>query len=395
MFTRSDLSELIAAAPDRGVSIYLPTHVHGKETRQDSIRLRNLVSEARDRLTAAGVSELEVDALLAPASALVEDYEFWQHQDLGLAAFLGGGRAHIYRLPTTFAEQVFVGPGFSVRPLLPLLADDGAFRVLTLTADRVRLYEASRFSLTEDLGADLPRDIAESPRESDYENPVQASPVARPNTGSLNISNAQVYGDSPAEWRKERLVEFVGSVATAVDRHVAADSLPLVVAADPGITGYFKKQTTLGSRLVGSISVNPEAQDATQLHQAAYDLVKPLFEADRRAAVERLSALLGTNDRHVMTTIDDIVRAAYRGQVDTLLLTDSTPVWGHYDEETGSVEVHATRADVDTDLFESAAVRTLHHGGTVHIVDRGQLADAFGEHTSAPTAAECAAILRY
>jgi hypothetical protein len=55
---------------------------------------------------------------------------------------------------------------------------------------------------------DLPQSLDDVPGASDYENPVQASPVARPRTGAMNIGNAHVYGDSPAEWRKGRLVDF-------------------------------------------------------------------------------------------------------------------------------------------------------------------------------------------
>ena len=93
MFTRSDLSALMDAAPRLGVSIFLPTHVRGAETRQAPIRLKNLAAEARDRLLMAGLQRAEADKLLAPALALVEDYEFWQHGNQGLALFLGDGEA--------------------------------------------------------------------------------------------------------------------------------------------------------------------------------------------------------------------------------------------------------------------------------------------------------------
>lgn len=76
MFTRSDLTELMEAAPELGASIFLPTHVRGAEIRQDPIRLKNLTAEARDKLLAAGLSPSEVEGMLAPAAALVEDYEF-------------------------------------------------------------------------------------------------------------------------------------------------------------------------------------------------------------------------------------------------------------------------------------------------------------------------------
>ena len=53
MFSRSDLDELVAMDARPAVSIYLPTHVAGREVRQDPIRLKNLLSAAAERLKAS------------------------------------------------------------------------------------------------------------------------------------------------------------------------------------------------------------------------------------------------------------------------------------------------------------------------------------------------------
>ena len=87
MFLRNDLDELLACEAQPAVSIYLPTHKAGREIRQDSIRLRNLLGEAAKRLGAERRPP-DVEALLAPARRLVEDEEFWRHQDQGLAIFI-------------------------------------------------------------------------------------------------------------------------------------------------------------------------------------------------------------------------------------------------------------------------------------------------------------------
>ena len=76
MLTRSDLSALLAADPPLGVSIFLPTHVLGSETRQDPIRLKNLVSRARTELTSIALTSTEADDFLAPAVALTDDHDF-------------------------------------------------------------------------------------------------------------------------------------------------------------------------------------------------------------------------------------------------------------------------------------------------------------------------------
>ena len=42
MFLRHDLDQLLACDKSPAVSIYLPTHLGGREVRQAAIRLRNL-----------------------------------------------------------------------------------------------------------------------------------------------------------------------------------------------------------------------------------------------------------------------------------------------------------------------------------------------------------------
>jgi hypothetical protein len=385
LFTRSDLSTLTSAAPPLGVSIFLPTHVRGREVRQDPIRLKNLTNEARTKLLAAGLTSDDVEAFVQPAATLIDEYAFWQHSQEGLALFLDGAEARSYKVPLPLPEGVVVGPGFHVKPLLPMLEADGAFLVLTLTADRVQLFDASRFALAADTQTDLPRGIGDVSKEPDYENPVQASPVARPHTASINVTNAQVYGDSPTEWRKGQLVELARSVAQAVDHRVTVDPVPVVLVADAEIGGHFQKYSKLGYLLAGFIETNPAAMDAAQLHDAAYGVMKPRLELRRREAVERLEALVASRDARAVTGIEDLTRAAYQGIVETLLLVEDETAWGRYDDATGEVATGDAFAATGDDLLEAAAVETLRHGGDVHVLPTGDL----------PDAGPAAAILRY
>lgn len=385
MFTRSDLTALMDATPDLGVSIFLPTHVRGAEIRQDPIRLKNLAAEARDKLLAAGLRRAEADGMLAPATALVEDYKFWQRQSHGLAVFLDGARARHHKVPLPLPEKAVVGPGFYVRPLLPVLAADGAFLVLAITADRVRLFEASRFAITEDEGADLPGDLGEVMGKSDYENPLQAGPANRPNVPGPAVTKAQVSGDTPDEWRKGRLVEFVRRIAVALQAHLASDPVPVVLVADAETGGHFQKLAELGPLLAGVIETDPAVMDEEALHKAAYALVRPRFDGDRKAAVERFQALSGSGDARGATGIEGVVRAAYQGRIEALLLTEDEAVWGSYDEAADEVATGARFAETGQDMLDAAAVRTLRHGGSVHVLPRGEM----------PEDVPVAAILRY
>jgi hypothetical protein len=75
--------------------------------------------------------------------------------------------------------------------------------------------------MVEDDVADLPGSIDDVSGQPDYENPLQASPIGRPHTGTINITKSQVSGESPEDWRKANTVEFVRRVAVALERHLA------------------------------------------------------------------------------------------------------------------------------------------------------------------------------
>ncbi|GAA0585056.1 hypothetical protein GCM10009416_24290 [Craurococcus roseus] len=382
MFTRSDLEALMDASPSPGVSLFLPTHVRGTEIRQDPIRLKTLLAEARDALEAAGLDRGAAEALLAPAAALVEDYGFWQHQSHGLALFLGDGAMRTHKVPIPLEPSVRVGEGFRIKPLVPLLAADGAFRVLSVTAGGVRLHDASRFALQERDAAELglPQGMEAVVGDPDYENPLQASPPNRPHVGAANISQAQVYGDSPEDWRKGRLQEFVRRLAAAVEDQAARDRVPIVLAADAEIAGHFGKLTTLGPLLAGVVEGNPDALDGGALHEAAYAVMRPRLDADRREAVERLAALAGSGDRRAAASVE-----AAAGRVDTLLLEEGAAVWGRIGEADGTAERLPDGAKGGTDLLDAAATLTLKQGGKVFVLPPGGM----------PGEAPAAAVLRY
>jgi hypothetical protein len=385
LFTRSDVSTLISNAPPVGASIFLPTHIRGAEVRQDPIRLKNLIGRAEDELLSVGMTQAQADAFVAPATALLDDYAFWQHQSQGLAVFLDGSSMRYYRVPIALEERIMVGRGFHVKPLLPLLEANGTFQVLTITQERVRLLDASRFAMVDAEDADLPSDLHEFSRTSDYENPVQASPAARPHTGSANISHAQVYGDSPPEWKKTRLVESLRRLGSAVERELAARQAPLVLIANAEISGHFQKHASLDPLLLGVIEADPEAMDDEQLHAAAYAAVRPHFDADRRDALERFKILHGNGDDRAITSLDEIVRAAHQGRLDTLLMVRDSAAWGIYDASTNEVSTGDNLATAGEDLLDAAAAQTIEHGGGVHLLDREDL----------PDRGNAAAILRY
>ena len=121
---RETIAELVDAAPARALSLFLPTHRAGPDSRpyaeEDVIRWKNQLREAEQALRESGATSRETDQLLAPARQCTDDITFWQYQGDGLAAFAAPGQFRTFRVPLRFDPLVVVSRRFHVTPLVPL-----------------------------------------------------------------------------------------------------------------------------------------------------------------------------------------------------------------------------------------------------------------------------------
>ena len=378
MFSRSDLDELVAAEAQPAASLYLPTHVAGREIRQDPIRLKNLLSSAADGL-AASRRKPDIDSLLAPAEALVADDDFWRHQEPGLALFLAPGFSRIYKLPLPVREEVTLGAHFHIRPLLPLFEDAGAFWLLTISAKHTRAYRGSRWSCAEVTDIDLPQGVGPIRGMTDYQETQYASPVGRRGT----LAHAQSFGEAPDELRKTELIEFLHRVAAAFEPHLKRNPAPLVLAAHPEIQGNFREIAGWKEILPEGILENPDALHRGRTPPAR--LCARRTESGRRPQGRTRSPQCSAAGGKASTKPEDIVKAARYARIDALFLSGDEHLWGRFDETEDRVLAHGSKGDGDVDLLDYAALMTLRQGGSVMLVDRAML----------PPPGIAAAILRY
>ncbi len=386
MFLRHELDELLACEARPAISIYLPTHKAGREIRQDAIRLRNMLSAVAERLRAERRGP-EVDVLIEPARRLLDDEEFWRHQEHGLAIFIAPGFDRVHKLPIEMPEEYAIGRHFCIRPLLPIVEKTGSFWLLTITAGRTGLYRGSRWAIAEVGGIDLPHGIGEIYGESDFQGQHYASPTGRPSLAPSGLSKAQSFGDTPEDLRKTQLLQLLRRIAGVVEPVVRREPAPVILAAQPEIQGNFREMADWKELLPDGIQENPDAMSEDALRDKASLLLDLGREKSRGDAIGRLNGLMGTGK--AATTPDDIVKAALDGRVERLFLLPDRPVWGRLieagDRAEDRIVVHDEKASDDDDLLNYAAVMTLRQGGEVMLVEPAQL----------PSTSPAAAILRY
>jgi len=170
LITKDDLRILMKEQNRLCISIFMPTHRAAKETQQDRIRLKNLLTEAEKTLISVDPSKVN---LLKPAQNLLQESPFWWYQSDGLALFLSSGVFLYYRVPLNFNELVVVIDRFHLKPLLPLLSGDGRFYILAVSQNEVRLFQCTRHSISELHPVSMPESAAEALRYDDPEKQLQ------------------------------------------------------------------------------------------------------------------------------------------------------------------------------------------------------------------------------
>jgi Bacterial archaeo-eukaryotic release factor family 3 len=381
LLSGQELEQLIGKPGGPCVSIFLPTHRAGAETRQDPIRLKNLIGEARDLLLAKGLRAAEADVILAPARDLLGDGVFWRHQGDGLAVFLSRETFHHYRLPLRFEELMVVADRYHVKPMLPLLTGDGRFYVLALSLNGVRLLRATRRGTGEVELPGVPGNLADALRHRDPEKQLQF------HTGTSGRGDggrpAVFHGHASEEDPKEHALRYFRQVDRGVAELLKGQRSPLLLAGVGYLLPIYREANTYPYLEEEGLTGNPEGLSDEELHERAWEIVQSRFSKTRREATTHYEQLAGTG--RTSTDLGEIVPAAYFGRVDILFVALDSRQWGTFDPGTAEVSLHEEAASGDGDLLDCAAVQTLLNGGNVYALD----------HEEMPDGAIMASVLRY
>ncbi|MGB3293747.1 MAG: hypothetical protein WBB01_12235 [Phormidesmis sp.] len=380
--SKTELQSLLGIQQSICVSIYLPTHTAGRETRQDPIRLKNQLSQAEAQLSEAGISESEQQQLLKPANALLENEDFWQHQSSGLALFITAGQLRTYRVPLEFEAMTVVSNQFYAKPLIPLVTDDGQFYVLAASQNKVTLYQATRSSIQPvDLG-NTPLSLETALRYDDPEESLQGHTGSRMSGsgGGQTVFHGQGGGK---DTDNSDILRFFHLVADGVEGVIGGQTVPLVFMGVDFLFPLYKEANQYPHLMPEAVSFQPDQLDPEEVHNRVLTVVEPYFSANRRAAIEQYGNLL--DKKQATADLQIILNASHDGQIDTLFLAANAQVWGSFDAKSRQISQHDERTADSQDLLNLAAVQALSTDAQVFVVDR----------TEVPDQAAAAATLRY
>lgn len=370
LVTRRDLERLARLNEGPCLSVTMPAHQAGPETRQDPIRFKNLIGEAEDRLTEYGMRAPEARELVEPARRLLDDHSFWQHQNQGLAVYLRPGRFDTYRLPLELEDLVVVGERFHLKPLLALLAGDGQFYVLAVSQNSVRLLQGTRYTVSQVELEDVPESLADALRFDEPQRHLQFHTETGPRAGRRG---AMFFGQGVTgeEFRKDEILRFFQQLDKGLHEVLRNEQVPLVLAGVDYLHPLYREANTYPHLLEDGVTGNPDERSPKELHQAAWEVVEPIVRSAQEEAAAGYERLLGTGK--ASSALKEVVPAAHHGRVAGVFVSLGEHAWGTFDPETDAVEEHEERRAGDQDLLDLVAVHTLLNGGVVHTVERSEI----------------------
>ncbi len=371
ILTKEQFEDLAKFDSNPCVSIFIPTVRAGKDVleEKDKINLKSQWKKAGEELKKMGYPQEKIEKIGKPVSDLMDDRDFWRHQSDGLALFLADGFSRQYTLPINFETFTYVADHFYLKPLVPMFNGDGRFYLLHLQLDKVKLYEATQFTIGEVEIEDLTPDRLEDRVGYDYEEKNSKHKTQKNRIGVSPDGTSTQHGYEPASRdRKNEILRFFRAVDKGIYEILHNESVPLIVACQDSFFPIYQEASRYKNLFPKPVPGNPEADHESifGLHADALETLEPHFKKEREEKMKEFNEL---NPSRTGTKVSDIIPAIYQGKVDTLFLQNREDIWGDYNENMASVDVHEERRNGSLSLMNLAAVKVIEQNGKVYLIE--------------------------
>jgi hypothetical protein len=346
--------------------MYLPTHRAGPDIQGDRIRLRNLIAQAEIELSNWGLRTPEVRTILSPMESLVDDHRYWQGQLDGLAIFRTNELVIDLQLPISVEEWISVQDRFYVRPLLPLVTRDESFHILGLDIKRVRLWNASRYSIQEVKLEGFPTSLEEALRFDDPERQLQFHTGTSAPHGDRS---AAYHGHgAPKDDAKDDILRFFHQVDLGITPHLKDR---LVLVGVEYLIPIYREANSYPKLMEEAVPRDVKNMRERDLKDASWQRIRPLLDQNLEEALD--GYWTARKEARASDDLSEIVPASCIGRVEKLFLCNEVHFWGSFDHDLQRVDLHADRRSDSEELLNLAACCCLSCQGEVYTLPRQEM----------------------
>lgn len=369
---KSIFNDLASYKADICISVYIPTHKKGEavNNHQDLIRFKNAVQQAKQMLEEKGTDETTVQRILQPAYDFVRNEDFWMEQNKGFVAFIADGYFKYAKLPVAVDEEVYINNSFLLSPLVPSLYSDERFYLLVLSKKNAKIYKGDAFGMEELDVPELPNGVTDVVHfeEKDDQNLFRTG--GRGGTGGANFHG--IGGGEPDE--KKHLTMYFDEVDETLMKHVlATENAPLLLAAVDYLIPLYKSVAKYNFIADEAITGNYEHEDVNTLFKMAKEKLQSYFKQHVQKELNNYYNNSATN--LTSTDANEIIPGAYYARVAHLFVQKGVSMWGSFDKDNNTLQLHSNRQDKDENLLDKAVVKTILNGGEVHMLNKEEMPD--------------------
>lgn len=341
-----------SAEPEHAVTALAPL---SHDTEKNRVELKNLVRDVTQAVESFAGEKAAAD-LQQQLEATTRQTQPVQ-RPATLCVLTDGTELETLLLPETFSAGVVHDSRYYVRPLIECAASHGEFLLLALAQGEVRLYRMSGEEMEplhlEGLPGSLPDVVGHE---------VDGGTLQQ-HTADRTMFHGHGAGDDD---HIAELEQFLRAVDDALTEDLHTREQYLMIAAVDEVAARFRHLSQHQCLLDETVTLSPDQTADEDLRQAAAEAFERWRERDNREFLEKLR-----EEQHGQAASDceQIVRAAEEGRVDTLLAGRDARLWGRFDPEQWSVEIHDDRHENSRDLVDLAMRAAWRQGGRIRIVD--------------------------
>lgn len=366
--TIEQLKDLAKIEKDWCTSIYMPAHRTTVDSRQDPVRYKNLLRDVEKTLEEKGMRRPRIDEYLEQASGLLDSNEFWKHQGDGLAVFVTPDDFQYFRLPIRLDELTSVTDRFIIKPLLPLVEQQGQYLALLLSQKDLKLYRCSRFDAEQVELADVPTNIEEIMKYEDPEKQLQYHTETAPSREAGDKRKAMYHGHGVGvddAGKKRLILRYFHAVDKGLEKFLNESNLPLVLIGLEHHLSLYEEANSYTNLIDEGVKYNPDDLNKEQVIEKTWQVMEPIIGKTRRESMDRFQESLGTGKATDNTR--EVIKAAVAGRIDTLFIDKDESVYGNVDLTSNSVEISKDNSGME--LLNYAAAQALLSNGKIFILD--------------------------
>ncbi|MFN3918214.1 MAG: hypothetical protein ACK4K0_10775 [Flavobacteriales bacterium] len=324
------------------VSIILNTHRTHPDNKKDGITLKNLVTEAENRLLDE-FDKRSIVPILEKIHDLASRIDHYINLD-SMAIFVNESMAEVVRMPISVENRVIIDTTFATRDLVRAMHQSEHYYVLCVSHSKARLIEAYN------------------------------DKVVREYTGVFPMENSH-YTTNKEEKTTEKTDHLVREFFNIVDKQLQliykANPLPVVLAAEERNQSHYREVADKKKMYIASIHKTRDNDKAHEIVTDAWVEVSRVLAENQASAVNDLEQAQQQNK--AISDVTEIYRFAKEGRADTLFVEKDFFQPALVNGENVQLVDNAKVPGVVDDIIDETIEFVLANGGNVVFLPSGAL----------------------